>query len=84
MTLRPGPTTGHKPLSVSRQPTIGIGIRTYEILHLEQRIPDKSTLVREVTAWTHDRNVQQSIIDWRFTTPDTRIKLKRLYPAILP
>jgi len=23
-------------------------------------------------------------IDWRFTTPVARIKLKRLYPAILP
>jgi hypothetical protein len=51
---------------------------------LDQRIPDKDTLVREVTAWMHDRNVQQSTIDWRFTTPDARIKLKRLYPAILP
>ena len=51
---------------------------------LDQRIPDKGTLVREVTAWMHDRNVQQSGIDWRFTTPDARIKLKRLYPGILP
>ena len=42
------------------------------------------TLVRELTVWMHDRNVQQSTIDWRFTTPDARIKLKRLYPAILP
>ena len=51
---------------------------------LDRRIPDKDTLVREVTAWMHDRNVQQSTIDWRFTTPDARIKLKRPYPAILP
>jgi hypothetical protein len=51
---------------------------------LDQRIPDKTTLVREVTAWMHDRNIEQSTIDWRFTTPDARIKLKRLYPAILP
>ena len=51
---------------------------------LDRRIPDKDTLVREITAWTHDRNVQQSTIDWRFTTPDARIKLKRLYPALLP
>jgi DDE superfamily endonuclease len=51
---------------------------------LDRRIPDRPTLVGEVTAWTHDRNVQQSAIDWRFTTPDARIKLKRLYPAILP
>jgi hypothetical protein len=51
---------------------------------LDRRIPDKDTLVREVTAWMHDRNAQHSTIDWRFTTPDARIKLKRLYPAMLP
>jgi hypothetical protein len=32
----------------------------------------------------HNRNFQGAAIDWRFTTPDARIKLKRLYPAILP
>jgi DDE superfamily endonuclease len=51
---------------------------------LDRRIPDRNMLVREVTAWMHDRNVERSTIDWRFTTPDSRIKLKRLYPAILP
>ena len=51
---------------------------------LDRRIPDKATLVDEVTAWMHDRNVQGSTIDWRFSTPDARIKLKRLYPAMLP
>jgi len=51
---------------------------------LDRRIPDKPTLTAEVTAWMHDRNVKQSTIDWRFTTPDARIRLKRLYPAMLP
>jgi hypothetical protein len=51
---------------------------------LDRRIPDKHALAREVMHWMHDRHVQQSTIDWRFTTPDARIKLKRLYPAILP
>ncbi len=50
---------------------------------LDRRIPDKDTLVREVTAWMHDRNVQQSTTDWRFTTPDARIKLKRLNSAAM-
>lgn len=27
-----------------------------------------------------ERNTQGSTIDWRFTTDDVRIKLKRLYP----
>jgi hypothetical protein len=51
---------------------------------LDRRIPDKTTLIRELTSWMDDRNGQQSTIDWRFTTPDARIKLTRLYPAILP
>jgi hypothetical protein len=51
---------------------------------LDRRIPDQDTLTSEVTAWMHDRNVKQADIDWRFTTADARIKLKRLYPAILP
>jgi DDE superfamily endonuclease len=51
---------------------------------LDRRIPDKPTLVDEVTAWMHERNVYERDIDWRFTTRDARIKLKRLYPAILP
>jgi len=51
---------------------------------LDRRIPDRDTLVDEVGAWGHDRNVKQSGINWRFTTNDARIKLKRLYPAMLP
>jgi DNA-binding NarL/FixJ family response regulator len=42
------------------------------------------TLLDEVSAWGHDRNVKQSGIDWRFTTDDARVKLRRLYPAMLP
>jgi DDE superfamily endonuclease len=51
---------------------------------LDRRIPDQNTLIDETRAWGHDRNVTQSGIDWRFTTDDARIKLKRLYPALLP
>jgi hypothetical protein len=50
---------------------------------LDRRIPDRDFLVGEVFAWTHDRNADQTAIDWRFTTADSRIKLRRLYPAIL-
>ena len=49
---------------------------------LDRRIPDAATLVAEVTAWNGDRNAAEKTIDWRFTTADARIKLKRLYPAI--
>lgn len=49
---------------------------------LNRRIPDKTTLEREVAAWQDQRNAQQVTIDWQFTTPDARIKLKRLYPVL--
>ncbi len=48
---------------------------------LDRRIPDQDELAREVAQWTHQRNTTQRAIDWRFTTADARIKLKRLYPS---
>ena len=47
---------------------------------LDQRIPDREALAREVGAWEEERNADESTIDWRFTTADARIKLKHLYP----
>jgi hypothetical protein len=35
-----------------------------------------------VTAWETQRNSAAATVDWRFTTDDARIKLKRLYPII--
>lgn len=49
---------------------------------LDRRIPDQKTLKREVNAWQHARNRCDSKMDWRFTTSDARIKLKKLYPTI--
>jgi hypothetical protein len=49
---------------------------------LNRRIPDHTTLTAEVTAWQQKRNDYQKGVDWRFTTEDARIKLKRLYPHI--
>jgi transposase len=51
---------------------------------LYQRIPNQERLQREVAAWEEHRNRQSRTIDWRFTTDEARIKLKRLYPSILP
>jgi hypothetical protein len=48
---------------------------------LNRRIPDQATLKSEVAAWVSQRNAAQRKIDWRFTTKDARIKLKRLYPV---
>ena len=49
---------------------------------LDRRIPDQITLSQEVAAWERQRNAAQCRVDWRFTTQDARIKLKRLYPSI--
>jgi len=49
---------------------------------LDRRIPDQETLSKEVGAWVEHRNASPSPMDWRFTTEDARIKLKRLYPTI--
>jgi hypothetical protein len=49
---------------------------------LDRRIPDKATLQAEATAWADRRNAAGGTVDWRFTTADARIKLKRLYPKI--
>jgi hypothetical protein len=49
---------------------------------LNRRIPDKATLEQQVLAWQIDRNAKIVKVDWRFTTADARIKLKRLYPVI--
>jgi hypothetical protein len=47
---------------------------------LNRRIPDIEKMRTEVAAWEGDRNNRPTPIDWRFTTADARIKLKRLYP----
>jgi len=49
---------------------------------LDRRIPDRAALVREVAAWQQRRNAATRPVDWRFTTADARIKLKRLYPSV--
>ncbi len=49
---------------------------------LNRRIPDKDILKLEIAAWEEERNQKSSSVNWRFTTVDSRIKLKRLYPSI--
>ncbi len=49
---------------------------------LDRRMADQPTLRREVKAWETERNARATSMDWRFTTEDARIKLKRLYPTI--
>jgi hypothetical protein len=48
---------------------------------LDRRIDSRDFMEREVTAWQSARNNAEAKINWRFTTADARIKLKRLYPS---
>ena len=48
---------------------------------LDRRMADADTLNRETAAWEQRRNASQTKVDWRFTTADARIKLKKLYPS---
>jgi len=50
---------------------------------LNRRIPDQETFKKEVAAWQKKRNSIAEPMNWRFTTKDARIKLKKLYPTII-
>lgn len=48
---------------------------------LDRRIDSKEHMEQEIAAWEKSRNEAYTRINWRFTTADARIKLKRLYPS---
>lgn len=49
---------------------------------LSDRMDNIAYLQSESMAWAEKRNAQEAKVDWRFTTKDARIKLKRLYPSV--
>jgi hypothetical protein len=49
---------------------------------LDRRIASVEELFEQLEPWEVERNDRAVGVDWRFTTADARIKLKRLYPAI--
>ena len=50
---------------------------------LDRRIADLSQMQRETRAWEVDRNTKGAKVEWRFTTANARIKLRRLYPLLV-
>lgn len=48
---------------------------------LDRRIGSIDRLRKVVEAWEDERNERMVGVDWRFTTADARIRLRRLYPA---
>ena len=57
-----------------------LGVLSFQCL--DRRIQDQQMLKEEVEAWEADRNKKHAKADWRFTTENARVKLKRLYPAL--
>jgi hypothetical protein len=49
---------------------------------LSKRIESKEQLIQEIKDYEKVKNQNQKKINWQFTTPQARIKLKRLYPKI--
>jgi hypothetical protein len=48
---------------------------------LDRRLGSQEVVAKEVGAWETERNNRKATIDWRFTIPNARDKLKRLYPV---
>jgi len=48
---------------------------------LNRHIATMKEIKQEVEAWQENRNKNHNKINWRFTTDDARIKLRRLYPS---
>lgn len=48
---------------------------------LSERLKSLEVVEQQVQAWKRQRDQAQMTINWRFTTADARIKLKRLYPS---
>jgi hypothetical protein len=49
---------------------------------LDRRIDAQAELERVVATWEAKRNARGVVAQWRFTTADARIKLRRLYPSL--
>lgn len=49
---------------------------------LNRHISSMKEVREQVDAWQGHRNNRTSTINWQFTTKESRIKLKRLYPSI--
>jgi len=49
---------------------------------LNRRIPSIEILREEIYVWEVKKNKQHKKVNWRFTSSDARIKLKKFYPLI--
>ena len=49
---------------------------------LPERVGDARAMTTHVSAWEKRRNGAKVKADWQFTTPDARVKLRKLYPTV--
>ena len=49
-----------------------------------RRMESQEIVIDEVRAWEKERDASSVRINWRFTTNDARIRLRRLYPELVP
>jgi hypothetical protein len=49
---------------------------------LAENMTNIDQMTRKVAAWQIRRNAASSPVNWRFTTKDARVKLKKLYPTL--
>lgn len=50
---------------------------------LDRRIASSELLAQETAAWQDQRNQAAIGANWKFTTEDARVKLRKLYPSFL-
>lgn len=67
----------------SRLNMVEIEISVMSRQALGKRLADMENFKRQVDMWTIKRNEQNITINWQFKTQDARIKLSKLYPAIV-
>jgi len=48
---------------------------------LDRRMGSQVIVANEIGAWESERNAARATIDWRFTIPNARDKLEKLYPV---
>lgn len=61
-----------------------IALRVLSGQCIKGRFPSRAELDRAIAAWGKRNERTPLRTDWRFTTADARLKLKRLYPKVMP
>lgn len=49
---------------------------------LQENIATFEEFVQQIEQWEQQRNEAGTVVHWRFTTADARMKLSRLYPVL--